>query len=212
MRKRPPAAALLLIVITVSSLLVLVRSRGSKDSTPPQATVSETSSIVEEQMPRAVETDLTQVVPTTAQRIARVVVPSLGIDAPTVVLGVTSDGTMQAPATPTDIGWYNFSSMPNGGGNVVLSGHVDYVNYGPAVFWKLRDVHLGDVVHVLLVDQSVVTYKVTTISNYDSDKAPLKEIIGKTPVETLTLITCDGSFNSRTHEYDKRLVVRAVRA
>ena len=34
---------------------------------------------------------------------------------------------------------------------------------------------------------------------------------GPTPKESVTLITCGGTFSSATHQYDKRLVVRAER-
>ena len=212
MKKRIPVS--LALVVALASFLILtsvLRSGSSGRDRVEVVPVSESSSIVEEQATPVAQANIPPSPPTPLQRVSRLVVPSLGIDAPTVVLGVTSDGTMQAPSTPTDVGWYNFSSKPGGGGNIVLSGHVDYINYGPAVFWKLRNIHMGDVVHLIQADQSVATYKVTTISNYDSDTAPIKEIIGKTPVETVTLITCDGVFNSNTHEYDKRLVVRAVR-
>ena len=153
-----------------------------------------------------------QAEPKPAVGIARLVVPALSIDAPMVVLGVDSDGVMEAPDGPADIGWYNFSSLPEQGRNIVVSGHVDYHNYGPAVFWRLKEAKAGEVVQLLLEDQSVVTYKVVSTIDYDAGSAPVQEIIGSTDVETLTLITCGGSFNSRTREYDKRLVVRAIRS
>jgi sortase (surface protein transpeptidase) len=37
------------------------------------------------------------------------------------------------------------------------------------------------------------------------------QIVGATPEEVITLITCSGTFSSATHQYDKRLVVRAER-
>jgi len=144
--------------------------------------------------------------------IARLVVPALSIDAPMVVLGVDSDGVMEAPSGPADVGWYTFSGLPEQGRNIVVSGHVDYHNYGPAVFWRLREAKAGEVVQLLLEDQSVVTYKVVSTTDYDARSAPVQEIIGSTDAETLTLITCGGSFNTRTREYDKRLVVRAIRS
>src|SRR6266545_286929 len=144
--------------------------------------------------------------------IARLVVPGLSIDAPIVVLGVDSDGVMEAPSGPADVGWYNFSGLPEQGKNIVVSGHVDYRNYGPAVFWRLRDAKAGDVVQLLLEDESVVTYKVVGTTNYEAKSAPVQEIVGSTDVETLTLITCGGSFNASTREYDRRLVVRAIRS
>ncbi len=149
--------------------------------------------------------------PVDLHAISRLVVPGVGIDAPVVTLGVNSDGVMQSPATPTDVGWYNFSSLPGGGSNIVLSGHVDYVNYGPAIFWNLRELKPDDVVQVVLDNGSVVNYHVTTVTTYDDQTAPVQQIIGATPAETITMITCTGTFDTQSREYDKRLVVRAVR-
>jgi sortase (surface protein transpeptidase) len=150
--------------------------------------------------------------PVDLHTITRLVVPGAGIDAPVVTLGVNSDGVMQAPSTPTDVGWYNFSSLPDGGGNIVMSGHVDYVNYGPAIFWNLRDLKADDVVQLVLDNGSIVNYHVTAVTSYDDATAPVQQIIGATPAETITMITCSGTFDPQSREYDERLVVRAVRS
>jgi len=137
-------------------------------------------------------------------------IPGLDIDAPIVTLGVDSDGAMQTPAGPSEVGWYNFSSHPGMGGNLVFSGHLDYVNYGPAVFWRLAEVSPGDAIRVLLEDGTVATYTVSDVQRYDEATAPVQAIIGPTDVETVTLITCAGSFDPASREYNQRLVVRAV--
>jgi hypothetical protein len=41
--------------------------------------------------------------------------------------------------------------------------------------------------------------------------APISQIVGPTQSEVVTLITCCGTFNSSTRQYDSRLVVRANR-
>lgn len=180
--------------------------------------ISEASTIVEE-TPQEATTG--QSAPLTAQaplpmpvpvRSSRIVIPRLNVDAPTVVLGLDPKGVMESPRGPMEVGWYNFSSKANGGGNIVMSGHADYRNYGPAVFARLRELQTGDVVQLLLADQSVATYRVSTISHYSANNAPVQQIVGKTSEETVTLITCEGTFDSRTSTYDKRLIVRAVRS
>ncbi len=143
--------------------------------------------------------------------IARLQIPNIKVDASVVTLGVDADGAMQAPATPTDVGWYDFSARPGFTGNAVFAGHVDYIHYGPAVFWNLRDLKAGDEVDITLVDGTVFTYRVTTITAYDDATAPVQEIVGPTDTPTMTLITCSGDFDTATHSYDKRLVVRAER-
>lgn len=143
--------------------------------------------------------------------VMRIVVPSLEIDAPIVTLGVDPDGTMQSPDNPVDVAWYNFSARPGEVGNVVMAGHLDYVNHGPAVFYRLKEARLGDEVRLVLGDGTLATYRVRDVTTYDEATAPVQEIVGPTENEVVTLITCGGSFDPLSREYDKRVVLRAER-
>jgi LPXTG-site transpeptidase (sortase) family protein len=143
--------------------------------------------------------------------IARLIVPSLEIDAPIVTLGVDSDGTMQSPDNPVDVAWYSFSGRPGEGSNIVMAGHLDFVSYGPAVFYRLKEAVAGDEVRLALVDGTVAAYRVLDVIYYDESTAPVDEIVGPTEKEIVTLITCAGSFDPTVREYDKRVVLRAER-
>ena len=143
--------------------------------------------------------------------VVRIKAPSIGVDAPIITRGLDRAGIMEDPPDPVSVVWYDFSAQPGYPGNVVLAGHVDYNNYGPAVFWDLRKLTVGDRLQVALQDGSSYTYQVASLAYYDAATAPVGEIVGSTPTETLTLITCGGTFNRRTGDYDKRLVVRAIR-
>ena len=141
----------------------------------------------------------------------RLVIPRIGVDAPIVTIGVDGDGVMESPSTPTDVGWYDFTARPGSAGNAVFSAHVDYRNYGPAVFWDLRKLEPNDIVEVDGQDGSVYQYEVVSSIAYPADQAPVSEIVGPTERETVTLITCDGTFNSEVRQYSHRLVVQAER-
>ncbi|HXH21386.1 MAG TPA: class F sortase [Dehalococcoidia bacterium] len=143
--------------------------------------------------------------------IVRLQIPRIGVDAPIVVLGVDAQGVMQDPKGPEEVAWYDFSAHPGWEGNAVFAGHVDYRNYGPAVFWKLRQLNLGDEIKVVLADGTTYSYRVVSSTQYVADQAPVQEIVGPTERQSVTLITCGGTFNTRTREYDQRLVVRAER-
>lgn len=143
--------------------------------------------------------------------MARLVIPRVKIDAPVVTLGVDSEGVMEAPDNAWDSAWYDFSAKPGFGGNSVFSGHVDYINVGKAVFWPLKDLQQGDEIEVRLEDGTVYKYAVSALQQYDAATAPVDQIVGPTPTDTVTLITCSGTFNTATRQYDKRLVVRAER-
>jgi LPXTG-site transpeptidase (sortase) family protein len=142
--------------------------------------------------------------------IATIAILKYDITAPVVIRGVDAAGVMQTPDGPTDVAWYDFTSKPGYGSNAVFSGHVDYINYGPAVFWHLKDLVEGDIIEVRLQDGTVYAYRVKSVENVAAATADVGAIVGDTPVEIITLITCGGSWNG--HEYDSRTIVRAERA
>ena len=143
--------------------------------------------------------------------VARLVIPAIGVDASVVVLSVDGDGVMQSPSTPTEVAWYDFSARPGRGSNAVFAGHVDYHDYGAAVFWHLRRLAAGDAIIVLLADGTEYRYAVVSAESYGAEAAPIQEIVGRTAEEVVTLITCGGSFDASARAYDQRLVVRAQR-
>ncbi len=143
--------------------------------------------------------------------IERLTIARVGIDAPVIILGVDRDGAMQSPSKPMDVAWYDFSGRPGFGSNAVFAGHVDYRNFGPAVFWRLRELRQDDEILVRLTDGTEYRYRVISSNSYSSETAPVQDIVGPTDRDIVTLITCEGTFNTRTREYDKRLVVRAER-
>ncbi len=144
-------------------------------------------------------------------KVARLKIPSVAIDAPVVVRGLDSQRVMQTPDNAVDTAWYDFTARPGFDGNAVFSGHVDYVNVGKAVFWNLKDLKERDEIAVEMADGTVYNYEVISLNQYDAATAPVEEIVGNTPDQTVTLITCSGTFNNVTRQYDKRLVVRAER-
>ncbi len=143
--------------------------------------------------------------------INRVVMPAIGVDAPIVVLGVHPDGTMASPAGPDAVAWYTFSAKPGEIGNVVLSGHLDYINVGAAVFWRLGELRPGDELQLVMEDDTLVRYVVESLNEYDETTAPVQDIVGPTANESITLITCSGSFDPTNLHYNRRLVVRGER-
>jgi LPXTG-site transpeptidase (sortase) family protein len=141
----------------------------------------------------------------------RLVIPKIGVDAPVVTLSVDDQGIMQSPKTAFEVGWYDFSARPGTGGNAVFSGHVDFASVGAAVFWYLRELGPGDLVEVRLADGTAYQYVVVSSTSYTGNDAPIADIVGPTGKDTVTIITCTGTFNREVHQYSHRLVVRAER-
>jgi LPXTG-site transpeptidase (sortase) family protein len=141
----------------------------------------------------------------------RIVIPKIGVDAPVSVKSLDADGTMQPPNGPEDVAWYDFTARPGSGGNAVFSAHVDYHDYGPAVFAGLKDLKEGDAIEVRAADGAAYRYRVAVSVTYPAAEAPVEHIVGPTSREAVTLITCTGSFDASSRQYSHRLVVRAER-
>lgn len=123
------------------------------------------------------------------------------------------NGTMENPTGPWVVSWYKETAELGEVGNVVMAGHVDYWNVGPAVFYYVRDLVAGDEVTLTGENGSTFTYDVETNDTYgleDLTNGLITELVAPTEVQTLTLITCGGEFDYENGEYLSRTVVRAT--
>jgi LPXTG-site transpeptidase (sortase) family protein len=143
--------------------------------------------------------------------VERLLIPNIEVDAPVVVMGIDANGVMQSPTNAWDVAWYDFSARPGFGGNAVFSGHVDYHDVGPAVFWDLRNLQEGDLISVRLADGTQYDYAVIALNSFEASAAPVEDIVGPTSEEVITIITCGGTFDSTVRQYSHRTVVRAQR-
>jgi sortase (surface protein transpeptidase) len=141
----------------------------------------------------------------------RLIIPALGINSAWSGLGFLADGlTMDSPAGPMDLGWYTFTGAPGGPSNAVFAGHVDWYTGAHALFAGLSSLGVGDEVQVSRADGKLVVYHVVSSTWYNFLKTDASSIIAPSSQPTVTLITCGGTFDQATHEYDMRLVVRAI--
>ncbi len=193
-----------LLALVLIALFLVLRGFG-EDGTENRSEV--------ESAPQAVATaaPLDGVATPSQAPLARLVIPSIGVDAPISVKGFDPNGVMDAPNGPEDVAWYQFTTRPGEGGNAVFSAHVDYRNYGPAVFARLKDLKKGDAVEVHLADGTIYRYEVVVSVSYPAETAPVEDIVGPTSREVITLITCAGTFDQASRQYSHRLVVRAER-
>lgn len=140
----------------------------------------------------------------------RLVLPSLGGDAPVAALDLTDDGTMPAPDRADLVAWYTFSAPAGGDGNVVLAGHRDWQGRR-GVFFALRQLQPGDDLWLQDAVGSWHHYTVVWSAGYPDDAAPVAALVGPTERPAVTLITCGGVFDHALGRYLERQVVRAER-
>jgi hypothetical protein len=153
-------------------------------------------------------------------RPTRIAVPRLFIDAPVGAFGF-EDEAGRVPAVPDRgdlVAWYEFTPPPGLGANAVFSGHVDWQTPGgspiPGVFYRLRELRIGDPVIVTLEDGKVIEYRVTGNVAAKYDDPNVGRSFAGTSKDVITIITCGGSWtdDSRSPEggsYSHRIIVRA---
>jgi LPXTG-site transpeptidase (sortase) family protein len=144
------------------------------------------------------------------------VIDKIGVDAPVETFGLDNQ---QVPEIPTGdnaahvVAWYDFSARPGTGSNAVFAGHVTW--YGPAVFYSLTDLKLGEQIKLDGVDGTELTYRISNIFRVLSTDPDARALMFATSQDIMTILTCDGVFtpDPNNHveggDYDHRLVIRA---
>jgi len=137
----------------------------------------------------------------------RVVIPSLGVNAPVIDLGLNPDGSLQVPSDFRVAGWYAGGPQPGQVGPAVIVGHVDSRN-GPAVFFGLRSLAHGDTIEVFKGTVEM-RFTVVAVDEYPKDAFPTARVYGRVDYPAIRLITCGGVFDAATGHYSDNIVVFA---
>jgi LPXTG-site transpeptidase (sortase) family protein len=159
--------------------------------------------------------------PPTGPAPVRMGIPALSIDAPVSAMGF-EPGT-DIPAVPERaelVAWYTFSAAPAVGNNAVFTGHVDWQTRTgapiPGVFYRLRELRIGDVITVALENGTSAQYRVTGNVATKYDDPNVIGVMRLTNKDVITLITCGGSWindpsKDNGGNYSHRIIVRAER-
>jgi LPXTG-site transpeptidase (sortase) family protein len=146
----------------------------------------------------------------------KMVIDKIGVDAPVRTFGLDDQQVPEIPTGPDAaqvVAWYDFTANPGTGSNAVFAGHVTW--YGPAVFYSLTDLTLGDEIKLDGADGTELTYKVSNIFRVLSTDPDARALMLGTSQDIMTILTCDGVFtpDPNNHveggDYDHRLVIRA---
>jgi LPXTG-site transpeptidase (sortase) family protein len=140
------------------------------------------------------------------------VIDRIGVNAPVFTYGLDANAVPQVPLNAWDVAWYDFSSLPGGGGNAVFAGHVTWS--GQAVFYNLNQLVPGDGIVLQGEDGKQLHYTVTESFLVDPADPAALAVMGPADSDMITIITCDGSFFYTGDpvfrgDYTHRRVVRA---
>jgi LPXTG-site transpeptidase (sortase) family protein len=207
------AASALLLVVGLLSVFLALNDDNAK--LPNQGSIEQ---IVSEQAP-AVD-DAARPLPNGPPPV-RISIPRIFVsEAPIVQLGLNKDKVPEVPKRGDQVAWYTFSAPPGLGSNAVFAGHVDWYYLGgqpgPAVFYHLRELEIGDEIKVELKDGNELTYRVTGNVATAWDDPNVVRVMDSTSEDVITLITCGGYWIKDFHyaeggNYTHRIIVRAER-
>ncbi len=134
-------------------------------------------------------------------------IPAIDVEAQVQHLGVTESGEMAVPNNIEDVSWFSPGYKPGQNGRAVIAGHVDGVD-GPAIFWNLSKLELGDELLVENKDRTLI-FKVHTMESVPLDLADVSDVFSYTSSPELVLITCSGTYNFDQGTREERLIVYA---
>jgi hypothetical protein len=193
-RRRHGAPAAVVAVVVIASVLLLAAAAviwvGRSSPDQPAAVVTRAPSPVAvpvtTQRQQATPTDLPG-----AGVPRRVVVTSLGVDAP--VLPIVAEGqSLDPPSDPQSLGWWSQGARPGAArGTALVTGHT--VHDGGGALDDLETLRRGAEIHVLTA-HGRVRYVVDSVVVLDKDaiarRAP--QLFSQEVAGRLVLVTCEG--------------------
>jgi hypothetical protein len=135
-------------------------------------------------------------------------VPAVGLSAVVVPVALTPDAAIAVPP-PAVAGWYRLGPAPGAVGPAVLVGHVDSLA-GPAVFYRLTAVHVGDLVVVVHADGARTSFSIFSVTQVPKSQFPTAAVFAPTNQAALRIITCTGEFDKASGQYRDSLIVWAT--
>lgn len=198
----------LLLVALAAGASVVIDSQLKDDAAPVKQIP-----LTDLQVKQAPKPAATPTLPEVSETPVQITIDAIGVDAEIITVGLTSDGLMDAPNSNELVGWYDKSS-PAGGTEfaMLLDGH-----YGtkeqPAVFHRLADLKVGDVITIKGADGTVLEYRLVETKQQEVEDVDMKKALYpyRDGVQSLTIITCEGLYDPINATYDMRTIVYAER-
>jgi hypothetical protein len=201
--RRPVTAAVLLggvltMAIAAAGLLMLAGRPGHPPGTA--------SAAADGLMPPGTPAPLPKPATRAAPLPVALWIPAIGVRTTLTRLGLTQQGTLQVPSSPSVAGWYTGSPRPGEIGSSIIAGHIDSYR-GPGIFYRLRDLHPGNQIYVRQADGRFAVFMVTAVHQYPKAHFPAAVVYGPVPDAELHLITCGGTYDYARHNYLSNVVV-----
>jgi hypothetical protein len=212
-RKKPwVVAAVLVVAVGVIAGVLISHGRGGGGSAYDQA-------------PAAVPAAAAKAPGPAAANGFRVLVPSIGTDAPVVPEGATGPGggSLTIPGDVHEVAWWDGVWQSSSGtvhekvaspgqpGVALLAGHIDSAAQGQGALYRLAQAKPGAVVTVYGQDGKVTHWKVTRVQTVLKSALPAALFVN-TGQPQLALVSCGGPFDSATGHYLDNVIAWALPA
>lgn len=135
-------------------------------------------------------------------------IPSIGVNAKFIKLGLDAVGALEVPTTGSVAGWFIGAPTPGELGPAIVAAHVD-MGGKEGIFFRLKELKKGDLIRITRADKSTVTFKVSETATYLKSNFPTEKVYGNIDFAGLRLITCGGKFDSKIGHYVSNIVVFA---
>ncbi len=134
-------------------------------------------------------------------------ISSISVDTYVQKAGVDQKNQVAVPNNVHLAGWFSESQKPGQNGLSIIAGHVSGKTTD-GVFKNLKNLKTGDEFEVELGNGEVKYYKVTeTHQVKESEAAGILFSQNPKVRSQVNLITCGGTFNKSTNQYDDRIIV-----
>ncbi|MFF2554516.1 sortase domain-bontaining protein [Nocardia sp. NPDC058058] len=121
-------------------------------------------------------------------------------------IGTKPDGDIADPAGFARASWFAPGPSPGESGSSVIIGHVDDYR-GPAVFFRLSSLALGDEIQVNRSDGTTASFAVYRTQTVPKEQFPADQVYRGGGPSDLALVTCGGAFDTATRGYRSNVIV-----
>lgn len=139
-------------------------------------------------------------------------IPAINVNTEVTSIGKNPDGTIAVPDKGPDYNkaaWYKHSPTPGQSGPTMIEGHVDSVEQGASVFYRLGELDQDEKIFVTRADGKVVVYQIHEVGQYKKDDFPTDRVYGHTDNPALRLVTCGGQYLQDIGQYESNTIVFA---
>jgi sortase (surface protein transpeptidase) len=134
---------------------------------------------------------------------------AIGVNATMLPVGITPQRNIDVTKGIWDVGWYEQSVKPGQPGSAFIEGHVHWYT-GPAVFWNLHRLQIGDEVDLVHPDGTTSRFQVSRVRQLPFSGNVPDDMLAADGPSRLNLVTCAGTWLKGAHTYSNRLAVTAT--